>query len=1049
MAGTGTVTVLFTDLVGSTALAGRLGDDAADGIRRQLFDLVRAAVGTGGGEEVKNTGDGIMAVFTSVVGALDAAAEIQRAVDRYNRGRGSEPVALRVGISVGEASEEDGDWFGAPVVEAARLCDAAAGGQVLVADVVRVLAGTRGSHDLVPVGALELKGLADPFAACELQWVSGSTEASPLPRRLAEAGAMPFVGRDLAIEQLRSAWKRAAIGETGAVLVSGEPGIGKTRLAAQLAAAVRDDGGLVLFGRCDEELSVPYQPFVEALQGWLRHADDASLAEASGPLAGELTRLSPELAARAPHLAAGPAADPETERHRLFEAVARWIGDLAAGAPVLLVIDDLHWAEKSTLLMLLSVLRSESVGGVLVVGTYRDTDLGRTHPLAEVLADLRREHGVARLSLDGLDDHCVADLVAAGAGQELDAAGEALAVAIARETQGNPFFVGEILRHLVESGAVHERDGRWTSDFTVEEIGLPEGVREVIGRRLARLSDAANQVLGVAALAGAEFDLGVIGEVASVTDSVGAIDEALTAGLVRDGGSPGRYAFAHALVRQTLVEELTSARRLALHRDLGLAIERRAGNDPTAFANELARHFVEAAPLGDVERANRYARLASAVAGERYAWDEAIDHMQRLVAALELAPGTERARAEALLELAPSYWTIGDNPRAVETYIAASDLARGTGDINLLGQVVSRLLGNTDPMRLDPRLAPLVEETLALWDESGDPRKVMLLASLGQARAFSILPGDPLEPTRRALDQATLDALGAEGWFLYVARGIALHGSPDVDELDRHVKTLLGFDDPQAAMLSAFLATYVALRRGDVAGVLACSDRLESEARPYGSKPFIAAPFQNRADVALLQGRYDAAEELIARTVEEAGDQPAYLLGVALQRWWLHVLRGDYEAALSIIESVAAVLPEPYQGACALLAWNHQLLGDEASARTVFVPFVELGPAGITPNWTRSGVLHVFAELAYAWGDTNLATATREVLLPYDGQLLLVICTHVPATAAYCLGLCEATLGRADDALAHFDASLALESRAAAASLTPRTEAVLGRIRRT
>jgi predicted ATPase len=273
---------------------------------------------------------------------------------------------------------------------------------------------------------------------------------------------------------------------------------------------------MVLAGRCDEDLGVPYQPFVEALRHFVDHA--ALLSDRLGRYGGELARLVPELSERVPDLSDPLRSDPETERYRLFDAVPSWLVAASLEEPVLLVLDDLQWAAKPTLLLLRHLVRCSVPMALLVVGTYRDTELASGHPLVDVLADFRRVSGVERLALSGLDDAAVVAFVEQTVGRALDEEGLALARAVYRETEGNPFFVREVLRHLAETGAV-ERDGvGGATRGPVDELGIPEGVREVVGKRLARLSNTANQLLQVGAVVGAEFDLSLLRLVGGVEE---------------------------------------------------------------------------------------------------------------------------------------------------------------------------------------------------------------------------------------------------------------------------------------------------------------------------------------------------------------------------------------------------------------------------------------------------------------------------------------------------------------------------------------------------
>jgi class 3 adenylate cyclase len=609
-AGRSTAIVLFTDLVGSTALRSRLGEDAAEELRRDHDRLIASAVEANRGRLVKHLGDGVMATFTGASGALAASVAMQQALDRHNRSGTSDAprLEIKIGISAGDVAFEGEDCFGTPVIEAARLCAAAGGGRILVTEIVRALAGSTEGHKFAPVGALDLKGLPAPVPACEVNWSPLPGPLLPMPGVLTRAGRI-FVGRDEELGRLLGRWKEATVGDRRLALLAGEPGIGKTRLAVELAGQVREMGGVVLAGRCDEDLGVPYQPFVEALRHYVTCAGEHRL----GRYAGDLTRLLPEL----PDLVAGLSeplrSDPETERYRLFDALVAWLADVSAEAPVLLVLDDLHWAAKPTLLLLRHVLRSPDPLRLLVVGTYRDSEVGRGHPLSDLLAELRRDGEVERLSISGLDAAGVTAFIEAAAGHSLDDEEEQeLPRVVWRETEGHPFFVAEVLRHLSESRAIEHQDGRWVLRADLGELRIPEGVRDVVGRRLSHLAKSTNELLAVAAVVGLEFEPAVVERAGGVGEDelLTALDEATAARLLVEVPGP-RYRFGHALVRAALYEELTGARRVALHRRVAQAIESLHTHALDDHLPSLAHHWARAAaPAADTLRAIDYATRA-------------------------------------------------------------------------------------------------------------------------------------------------------------------------------------------------------------------------------------------------------------------------------------------------------------------------------------------------------------------------------------------------------------------------------------------------------
>jgi hypothetical protein len=402
-------------------------------------------------------------------------------------------------------------------------------------------------------------------------------------------------------------WRSVAEGATQVVLLAGEPGVGKTRLAGEVAARVQADGGIVIAGRCDELVGTPYEPFAEALRSQLAQPGGVL---SLGAMAGELVHLGPDLDAFVPGLQPPLAADPEAIRTKLFDAVSCWLAETASRQPVLLVLDDVHWADHGSLLLLRHVAINQPVPGLLVLGTYRDTDVDRRHPLQSMLAELRRRGDVERISLDGLDADEIVALMTETAGHELEEDGITLAHALQEETAGNPFFVGEVLRHLAETGAITQRDGAWvagTRDFV-----LPEGVRDVVGRRVSALPDDTQRLLETGAVVGARFDLDVLAVIAGLDedDVVDLLDPAINAHLVQETGV-GAYRFSHALVRSTLHQELSSTRRSRLHRKTAEALEKLHTEDDLARAGELAYHWSEASAAGEPVRAIEAARHAA------------------------------------------------------------------------------------------------------------------------------------------------------------------------------------------------------------------------------------------------------------------------------------------------------------------------------------------------------------------------------------------------------------------------------------------------------
>ena len=850
--GTGTVTFLFTDLVESTPLATRVGGVEADRLRREHFGLLRAEVATHGGSEVKTTGDGLMTVFVNPSDALAAAVEMQRAVDRANHGAAMS-LAMRVGISAGEAVTEDNDWYGDAVVEARRLCDATEAGHILVADVVRRLVGRRTDHRFESVGALELKGLPEPVPACVLRWEQ-AIDAGPvaLPSTLSRAAASTqFVGRAEERGQVAALWDDVV--RTGArrlVAIAGEPGIGKSRVAAELAADVHARGAIVMHGRCDEAGGSPYQPFVQAMTEHIRQLDNATLRQRLGPTGRELVRILPGLANRLPGLPGPTATEPEGERHMLFDAVDSLLASTAESAALMIVLDDVHWADQPTLLLLRHLVRSDRAGPALVVATYRETELGRTHALADALADLRREHLVHRVLLRGLPAAEVAAMVHAWPGLTPSAE---LTAKVHTETEGNPFFVEEVLRNIGEGGDRAD--------------AIPEGIREVIGRRLNRLSDSVSQVLGVAAVCGLEFDFDVLEAVSPMSgdEMLDALDEARAAGLVAEGAGHGRYAFAHALVRQTLYDELSLTRRVRLHWRIGEALAGRP--DAPRRRSEIAHHLASGVLHGDVVTAVDASLLAAEFAIDQAAFEEAVELGDEAIGLLDQGDATEperRARAHMLrgrgLEHQPDPavpWTAYGNAVAA---------ARAGTDLHLL---VDALVAYSMLLQPDPtRILADVDDALGRIDDPPDRVRLLVVRVQQESTAWG---RRATAPSLAALEEAAaITSDDMSRWSVAFARVAYEGGSPDYPAAVAELGALLG--DPGEAGrhiggLLSFLPTGIGqlavqamLTRADRPRLQAEFEAWEAAADEHHLTSNLGTIGYHRAAVALATGPVNAAK---------------------------------------------------------------------------------------------------------------------------------------------------------------------------------------------
>src|SRR5262245_59240437 len=424
------VTLLFTDLVESTALFQRVGDERAQRVLHAHRQLLREAITSHGGREVKWLGDGLLTTFASVADGVRCAVTMAQ---RARRPVGVERLGLRLGLHVGEVVADEDDYAGTPVVLARRQCDRAAAGQILCGGVVVELLRGRQGFAFTTVGPLALKGFPEPVVGHEVGY-QPDTGAALLRHP-------PFTGRTAELRRLTRVLEEARAGHGGVVLLAGEPGIGKTRLLAEVAETARAQGALVPWGRCYEgEAARPFGPFAEALGEYVRTAAPEVLRSDLGAHAAPLTRLVPGLRERLPDVPEPVALEPHEERVRLLDAVAQSLLALAARVAVVLVLDDLHWADAGTVALLRHVARFVPRARLAVLGAYRDVEVAAHQPLTEALGTLPRETSYTQVTLGGLDTPAVKELV-----EDVTAGPVAAtwAETLTTETSGNPFFLRE------------------------------------------------------------------------------------------------------------------------------------------------------------------------------------------------------------------------------------------------------------------------------------------------------------------------------------------------------------------------------------------------------------------------------------------------------------------------------------------------------------------------------------------------------------------------------------------------------------------------------
>jgi len=907
----------------------------------------------------------------------------------------------------------------------------------VVSDVVRSLARGRG-HTFASLGELTLKGLPEPVASFAVNWEPLAT-GLPLPSRVTKAPLGMF-GRAAESAALAGAWAKAKDGQRQLVLVAGEPGIGKTRLATEAALAAHAEGAVVLLGTCDEDVNLPYQPFVEALRHYVAHAPDDVLAAHVREHKGELVRLAPELARRVAGLPAPQVAEAETERYLLFEAVTGLLSEASQHQPIVLILDDLHWAGAPELLLLKHILKSTMPLRLLTIGTYRDTDLTRTHPLTAALADFRRASGVERLALHGLDEAAVVGLVTAAAGHDLTEPGIALARALHNETEGSPFFIGEILRHLSESGAIFQEGERWTFRGDITALGIPEGIKEVIGRRLSRLSEGTNKVLHLAAVIGRQFDIALLTRIADMQEDaiIDALDDAAAAALVAElPGTVDRFAFSHALIRTTLYEELSASRRARLHRRVGEALEALTGAHPEARIDELAHHWLAATQVSDQAKAIGYARQAGERALANLAFEEAAAHFERALAVLEPRdPDGERLRCDLLLALADAQRRVGD-ARYRETVANAATVARALGDGERLALAV---LANAKPGGAMANANVIDEGLIALYEEAasavGDADSLLRARVLGQLAGELVYT--PHRERRHALTREAIAIARRLGDRTGLAEVLNLRVQAMNDPftlaerlaLTGELTALAGeVGSSELARHATVHRTGALLESGDIGGAeraLAEGERLAGELRQPN---YTWWAHVGRTMLAVMRGAPDAEAQIFATfELGTAGGQPeaATVFGPQLNRL-RHNQGRDGELAEVLRANVDAMPHWPLFRAFLARLYTET---DQLEQAREQVDIMRANGFDPPLNWTWATPITALSEAVSDLDDRAAAAVLYELLRPVTRQVYvaagLVVCGGSFGLYA---GMLAACLQRWDDAERHFADALAMNER--------------------
>ena len=856
----------------------------------------------------------------------------------------------------------------------------------------------------------------------------------------------PFVGRAGELASLTADLDAAVGGRGGVVLVAGEPGIGKTRLAEELAARAMARGAVVLWGRCWEGAGAPaFWPWVQVIRGYVQvqAEDPASLRHDLGAGAADIAQLVPAVHDRIPDIPAPPPLEPEEARFRLFDSLASFLRTAAARRPLLLVLDDLHWADIPSLALLRFMSRElDGVegSGPLVVGSYRHTEVDQGHPLLAAVADLTRgQHRWLRLG--GLGQREVAGFMALVAGAEPPAE---LAAEVYRQTDGNPFFVTEVVRLLASQGSWDQLD-RAVRGSTVLGSGLPEGVRAVVAERLSRLSSDCRRILEIASVVGREFELRVLQPVSGLDAGqlLMLLEEAEAARLV--GVVPrelSRWRFAHALVREVLYEGLLAARRVRLHGLVAEALEAVYAAEPGPHVAELAHHLVEAAPASEktAARAVHVAILAGRSSLQMLAWEDAAELFERALAALGLAERpSPQQRCELLLAVGEARMAASDVPAARTAYLQAGELARRIGSPEALARAGLGLGLEITSGIVDPVQVGLLEEALVALDEADSPLRARVLAGLARALVSTPqverrleLSEDAVRMARRLGDPATLAAA-------LFGRHLAIWGSERAEVTGERLAIATEavglaeqIGDHAMVLRGRGLRRIDLLELGDVAGYdadLAAAERAAEELRQLRYRWQLPLAHATRA---LLAGRFAQAEELIEQGLaagQRAGDQAVgnYYTGVLAT---LRFMQGRLGELAELAGDAATRFPAMVVFRAAQAAMLAEIgRADEAQAEVEWLAARDLAAVPRDPAW--SYCLASLALACYHLGEAGIAGTLHPLLEPYADRNIVTgrvgaICL---GPAAYFLGLLDLTRGLPEPALHRFQQAAAQAGR--------------------
>ncbi len=1000
-----------------------LGDEGAQEIVRLHNALVRTEVSRAGGSEVKTMGDGFMIAFKSVSAAINCAVAIQRAITQNNNENPTREFMVRMGLNAGEAIQEEEDFFGAAVIVAARINALAEGGEILISEAVKQLAsGVRGVEFKFK-GEFALKGLREQYRLYQVIAI-GRGEVVTLRRAR-------FVGREDEIEALRRHLDQTSTGLGRFVMLSGEAGVGKTRLAEEITRDAKTRGFRVWRGQCSStEGAPPYLPIVEVLRQYVEERPDDVLMDELGEDAADIARLVPEIARRIPIRGETMRLPPEQERYRVLEAVRTLVESLGRRRPLLLLLEDIHWADGASCLVLRHLVPTVNSCPIMILGTARSDEISASHPLAEATAEFGRLHAYTQIELAGLGlGEVEAILMSLGAGSPP----EGLARTIFEATEGNAFFVTELISHLNAEHILFDESGEWRKDFGDTPWDVPHSIRAVIQRRIASLTDDVRKALTMAAVIGRQFNY----EIMDVLEEVGpellleALDEGVRMGMIEQiERAAAEFRFTHHLIQQTLYEDVPALRRQRSHLRIAEAMENATLGEP----EELAYHFSEAGTMAPANKARRYLAEAGEKARGMAAWEDAAAHFEQALGLL--ADGDPPERARLLWRLGEALAGKGDWEASVAALSQAMDLYEGLGDTESLAWIAYALRRLYGARGQFAEASEVVQRGLAGLKDTDSEIRSRLLAQAGFIRsAFGdineaeVLLAQSMEIAERSGLPA---AKGFSAFITGMHRLSYCRLREAADLLATAKEWSLSGSDPWCASQASSFRRHILFALGQPGAAELAMDEEERLARKAGNFLAVCETKWLGMGIACLRGELERGEQLgreLIRLIESAKADSG-IPGALINLAYIRFLEGDseeYEAllgrALEVYERMSSAPIDDPRPVLVLLRALSGRRDDALALMPDLDRYFQFEEAWTT---SQAEARTTLAASLVVLGDSDGAARLYEPLKLWTASAGYVLtgASTIPQLVSRVLAMTASAIGKDDEASAQFELAI-------------------------